>query len=243
VVHLYRFQQINAEIARVDQRYRAARDVAARSRLEQRMTALNARELRITDAAYRDVITLSALSVLILVALTAATPSRIVRPIRRLAALARQAEGGRLDIPPAEVTPDEIGDLARRLNRLFADLERFDALRADKISDLADQRATVLAALTHNQPGSGAALLDDHDRVVALSDGLRGVLGIGPEDEPPARLLAALGWQDTPLAADLKERAGVFGGLKLERQDTTYAVTWHRSRTGFKVLVLRPHDG
>ena len=50
----------------------------------------------------------------------------------------------------------------------------------------------------------------------------------------------ALGWQDTPLVEDLQERAGVFGGVKLERDGTQYAVTWHRSRTGYKVIVLRP---
>ncbi|MCA9670371.1 MAG: HAMP domain-containing protein [Myxococcales bacterium] len=243
IVHLYRLQQINRELAKLDKRYRALGadgGVATRNDIEKRMMALNAREVRVGDAAYRDVITIGTLSVLLLLAITFVLPARIVRPIRRLAALTRQAEGGRLDVPPAEVTPDEIGDLAQRLNRLFADLERFDGLKTARIAELADQRTTLLTALTHNQPGSGAALLDDHDRTVALSQGLRVLLELDDDEEPPVDLVLALGWQDTPLVEDLQERAGVFGGVKLERDGTQYAVTWHRSRTGYKVIVLRP---
>jgi HAMP domain-containing protein len=182
--------------------------------------------LRYGDEAFRDVLTLASLSFLALVGLAVLLPGQIIRPLRRLIALARQAEGGNLNVARAHVTPDEIGELAGRLNHLFQELRRFDQLKAEKIASLATQRDRLLEFLE-----DPAVVLDRDGRVLAASPSFSLVFATRISDLRGEVLLEKMGWGGTLETA-----------LRMAALEPRVELVADIGEARFKCLVLAPRD-
>lgn len=207
-VHLHRHYVVVSSLRELDERPPASARIAAARAKEARR--LHARAAAITDEAFRDVLTVAALSLIALVAGALTLPPRLLRPLRRLDALVRQAEGGNLRVSAARAGHDEIDELTADLGRVLHELARFDELKRTKIVDLAAQRDALLDLLPQ-----AAAVLDREGRAVQLSQSF--LLGFGASREKLVErpLLLELGWQRTGLPAAL-ERAVAGAGQELE---------------------------
>lgn len=230
-VHLHRHYVVVSSLRELDARPPAsARIVAARVKEARR---LHARAASITDEAFRDVLTVAALCLIALVAGALTLPPRLLRPLRRLDALVRQAEGGNLRVSAMRTSHDEIDELTADLGRVLQELARFDELKRAKIIDLAAQRDVLLDLLPH-----AAAVLDREGRAVQLSQSF--LLGFGASREKLVErpLLAELGWQRTGLPAALSlASAGTGQELRLELGVCPHRARLHPIAGGTFVLL------
>lgn len=187
-LRIHRMNEVDREMARVEERAEkeAAAGVSGHQRHQQRIRELRAEFSLISDRAYRDVLTLAALSLLVLGVMTVVLPRRMLRPLRRLTVLVQQSEGGRVDVARAEVTPDEVGQLADRINIMFGQLGRLDHARREKITSLAVQRDLLLEALPRP-----AVLLDREGQVIVASAAFAARVGQQPADLVHRRLALA----------------------------------------------------
>ena len=212
-----------------------------RRRQEVQIRELGERLTLVRDQSYRDVLTLATLSLLVLVGATIIVPERVLRPLKRLTALVRQAEGGNLRVAQAQVTPDEIGELAVRLNAVLGELGHFDELKRAKISSLAAQRNELIELL--DMP---AAVVDREGRVLHLSVRFCQSLGLDGNVMADRDLAARLELQGTPLSELLRgETASGVRQLEVTIQGRSYLATvrshWPDDPVlGFRLLLLEP---
>lgn len=209
-LHIHQMNEVNRALTQVEQLHARAEDAAARRRHERQIRRLREQFSLVSDRAYRDVLTLTALSLLVLGVVTTVLPRRVLRPLRRLTALLGQAEGGRLDVARAEVTPDEVGALAHRMNLVFSQLGQLDQLRREKISDLAAQRDLLLELCP-----APAVLLDPEGRVIRASSRFGETFGRDAAALADRNLVTAMGWEQSELAGALA-RGGDASALEIE---------------------------
>lgn len=92
----------------------------------------------------RNIVTALLITVAVLIWLVIVLPQQIVLPVKRIANALRRAEQGDLTTRINVPTNDEIGSLARQLNRLFARLREFDNRKTERIQ-LLERRFRLLA--------------------------------------------------------------------------------------------------
>ena len=147
------------------------------------------------DRAFRDIITLAALSLVMLVSMTLVAPGILLRPLDRLERLVRRTEGGDLRVALDRAESDEVGEISARLVRTLNELARFDDLKQAKIRALAAQRNQLLDLLP-----APALMLDGEGRLLAVSLSFRQTFAVQEASMLMQPALSALGWQDAALA-------------------------------------------
>lgn len=199
LVHFHRLYKANSDLQLIEAHQQAAPE-AQRKYFEQQIKDLRSHAIKITDQAYRDVLSLTSVSVVVIVILTTTMPRKVLRPLRRLINIVKQVEGGRLNVAQIQITPDEIGDLAERLDRILRDLRDFDRLKSAKIASLAEQRNELLDFLE-----TPAIILDHELRIQRLSHLFCLTFGVRGEELVDKIFTKALGWENRGLAPLLGE--------------------------------------
>ncbi|HEU5422513.1 MAG TPA: ATP-binding protein [Nitrolancea sp.] len=125
---------------------------------------------RATDDAFQTTLRQSlllalALASLVAVAVSVFVTGRITTPIRRMALVSQRIARGDYGARAEVTARDEIGDLARSLNRMAAELETTEQRRIQLIGDVAHELRTPIATLRGYLEGL-------QDGVVAPSDAL-----------------------------------------------------------------------
>jgi len=126
------------------------------------------------DEQLRNVVTLTLIGVLLLLAVVAGLPRTLVLPLRRLSAVLHSAEGGRTDIAAPLVGLSELDDLSRTLNSMLASFREFDQRRKTRIL----QDRIKMGALLERLPGA-AALVDSRLSIDAANCAMREILQVG----------------------------------------------------------------
>ena len=132
--------------------------------------AMTAAMQQATDDAFQTTLRQSLLLALVLASLVAVAVSlfvtkRITSPIQRMAQVSRRIARGDYGARAEVTTRDEIGDLARSLNQMAAELETTEQRRVQLIGDVAHELRTPIATLQGYLEGL-------QDGVVAPSDAL-----------------------------------------------------------------------
>jgi PAS domain-containing protein len=167
----------------------------------QRMTDNQARVRRLSEWSQRNIITTLLVVLVLLLWLVARMPRRIVLPIKRIANALTRAEQGDLDVRITVDARDELGQLARQLNRAFANLRGFDERKVERLL-LLERRFRLLAA----DISEGVLLFDRKPNVIFANAAVEPLLGrpateaaghalaefplLGPLVEPLERTLA-----------------------------------------------------
>lgn len=120
---------------------------------------------RLSARATRNIITTLIITVLIGIYLITRLPKSIVKPIRRITSIIKQAEDGNLDVSVEMSSKDEVGELARFLNRLLAHLNTLDKLKSQKIYAIHNQLKLIV-----NQLEAWVILVDAEGRIAYLND-------------------------------------------------------------------------
>ncbi len=174
---------LNERILRIEERIRARTDSVVQHAVER--TRENQRRARQLSAwGQRNIVTVLLLVVISLVWLVVTLPNRLVIPVKRIANAFVRAEQGDLDVHIPLTTNDELGRLARQLNRVFARLREFDELKTQRIFAL-ERRFRLLA----NDIAEGVMVIDRTPRVVFVNAAAASLLG-RPPDEATGHALA-----------------------------------------------------
>lgn len=235
-VHLGRLDEVDRTLARLHARLARGPAAATAKLVSQAQQSLNLTR----DRLYRDVITLTALSLLALGLAAVVLPARLLRPLRRLTALVRQAEEGNLEVTLSEVTPDEVGELAERMNGVLQELAKFDRLKRAKISALAAQRNELLDRIE-----IPVALLDANARILRLSARFSAAFNVDATALQGQPILARMKWEGTPLHDALHAPTTMVSQLDLELEGTRYHAVVKRHlgeepSLGYVLLLLKP---
>jgi len=126
--------------------------------------------------ATRNIITTLIITMLIGIYLIVSLPKSIVKPIRRITSIIKQAEAGDLDVLVATSSKDEVGELARFLNKLLTYLNTLDKLKSQKIYAIHNQLKLIV-----NQLDAWVILVDDEGRIAYLNDKVRSELKLDSE--------------------------------------------------------------
>jgi len=236
-LHLGRVMDLSRRLSRLESAELRA-SPAERPPLLRQLQELRQRMDGLGDRAFRDVVTLAALSLVVLVALTLVAPARLLAPLSRLAHLIRQTEGGNLRVVRGQVDGDEIGELTGRLHHALQELERFDELKRRKIAALAAQRSQLLELLP-----APAVLVDAEGRLLAASASFRRLFTPGGEAELDQPLLQVLGGQKTGLAPLLASRETVEAALELAGQRTRVEVRPGAGEAPHRLALFHLADG
>jgi len=160
----------------------------------QRMADNQARVRRLSAWSQRNIITTLLIVLVMLIWLVARMPRRIVLPIKRIASALTRAEQGDLDVRITVDARDELGQLARQLNRAFANLRDFDERKVERLL-LLERRFKLLAA----DITEGVLVFDRKANVVFANAAVDPLLG-RPAGESAGHALA-----EFPLLGSLAE--------------------------------------
>ena len=150
---------------------------------QQRVLCNRRRARQLAAWGQRNIITVLLLVLAVLGWLVFTLPKRTVLPIKRIANALRRAEEGNLDIHVTPRTKDELGQLARQLNRAFARLREFDESKVSRILYL-ERRFRLLA----NDISEGVLVVDRIPNVVLANQAMEPLLG-RPASEVAGRQL------------------------------------------------------
>ncbi len=140
----------------------------ARTKVEQ-----NRRHARMLAAwGQRNIITVLLVVLVVLVWLLVVLPRRAVLPIKRITNSLLRTEEGELNVRVKLDSRDELGQLARRLNRSFARLREFDNRKADRILQL-ERRFRLLL----NDISEGVIIVNRIPNVVIANPAMESLLG------------------------------------------------------------------
>jgi nitrogen fixation/metabolism regulation signal transduction histidine kinase len=152
------------------------------------------RARRLSAWGQRNIITVFLLVLVLLGWLVASVPNRLVIPVKRIANALARAEQGDLAVHVPLTTHDELGRLARQLNRVFARLREFDELKVNRIL-LLERRFRLLA----NDLAEGVIVVDRAPSIVFANAAVGVLLGC-PSEEAVGHALA-----EFPRLAPLRE--------------------------------------
>lgn len=167
---------INDSIVALQEAVAAEADtIAARARTRIQATRRHARTL----AAWgqRNIVTVLLLILVVLVWLVVTLPRRAVMPVKRIVNALRRVEEGNLDVRVRLNTRDEIGDLARQLNRVFTRLGEFDERKKNRILHL-ERRFRLLI----NDVAEAVIVVDRLPAVVLANNSAEELLGCAAGD-------------------------------------------------------------
>ncbi len=141
-------------------------------RANQRIADNKNRILRLAARSQRNIITAIMLVSVLLIYLIIRLPNSMVLPIKRIAHALNRAEQGDLNIRVTVNTNDELGDLARQINRVFARLRVFDEKKANHILEL-EHRFRLLAGNIKE----GVLLVDRLQQITFANPAVQPLLG------------------------------------------------------------------
>jgi two-component system, OmpR family, phosphate regulon sensor histidine kinase PhoR len=118
---------------------------------------------------HRRILQLGAVAVLLAVGFSLAFSFVVTRPLRRVTAAAGRAAAGDLSVRLRESRPDEVGDLARALDTLTAELQR-------RVSQLEGERAETQALI--DAMAEGVVALSRDGTVRVANPAARGMFGL-----------------------------------------------------------------
>lgn len=125
----------------------------------------------------RNIVTALLITVAVLIWLVIILPQQIVLPVKRIANALRRAEQGDLTTRINVPTKDEIGSLARQLNRLFARLREFDNRKTERIQ-LLERRFRLLAG----DISEGVLVVDRTPKLLYANPPMEPLLGCRASD-------------------------------------------------------------
>lgn len=160
----------------------------------QRMADNLGRVRRLSAWSQRNIITTLLVVLVIVIWLVARLPRHIVLPIKRIANALTRAEQGDLDVRITVDARDELGQLARQLNRAFANLRDFDERKVERLL-LLERRFKLLGA----DVAEGVLVFDRKPNVIFANAAVEPLLG-RPAAESVGHALA-----EFPLLASLVE--------------------------------------
>ncbi|NPV14486.1 HAMP domain-containing protein [candidate division WOR-3 bacterium] len=161
----------------------------------QRIAEHKSRITRLFNWSQRNIISAIIVLTAVLVYLIVRLPRSIVLPIKRINNALIRAEQGDLNIRVTLPANDELGDLARQLNRAFAHLRDFDERKANYILEL-ERRFRLLA----NNINEGVIVFDREPKIVYANPAAEPFLGIKSSDSIGHNI------KDLPNLAVLKPR-------------------------------------
>ncbi len=112
--------------------------------------------------AKRNIVTVILLTFMISIYLVFIFPSRIVKPITSIINIVRQAESGNYDVSIPSASRDEVGELAKFLNRMMRQVKEHDSLKTRKI---AQQQRKVESVVNAVREG---ILILNHEQEIAV---------------------------------------------------------------------------
>lgn len=133
---------------------------------------------RVVDHADRNLVALTMISLVFVIALVIMLPARLLRPLIRLEMAVRKAGTSELPLPPDDMD-DEVGRLASAFRETMLRIREFDARKRDRIV----QDSAKLDVLLE-RTGVPAALLTSRLRIERSSRSFRALVGLtGLDDE------------------------------------------------------------
>ncbi|MEO0068694.1 MAG: HAMP domain-containing protein [candidate division WOR-3 bacterium] len=161
-----RIEGISAEIVK------NAEEITKRA--NERIAERKSRVNRLYVWGQRNIITAIIIFTALLVYFIIRLPNAIILPIKRIALALTRAEQGDLNIRVTINSNDELGELARQLNRVFARLRDFDERKANQILEL-DRRFRLLAKSINE----GVLIVDRSQRIIYANPAIEPLLGVG----------------------------------------------------------------
>jgi nitrogen fixation/metabolism regulation signal transduction histidine kinase len=131
----------------------------------------------------RNILTVLLLVVIVLVWLIVILPRRAVLPIKRISNALRRVEEGNLDIRIQLRSRDELGQLARQLNRAFGYLREFDARKVSRILQL-EKRFKLLV----NDISEGVIVTDRTPNIIIANPAVEELLDTKASEAQGKRL-------------------------------------------------------
>jgi PAS domain-containing protein len=125
----------------------------------------------------RNIITAVLVFIGLLVFVVFRMPNSIVLPIKRIANALNRVENGDYNVRIAINTPDELGNLARQLNRVFIRLREIDDRKTGQIFEL-ERRFRLLASSINE----GVLVLDRTLKIIYANPAVEPLLGIKATD-------------------------------------------------------------
>lgn len=132
---------------------------------------------RLFSWGQRNIISAIIILTALLIYLVIRLPRALVLPIKRINNALIRAEQGDLNVRVTIPANDELGALARQLNRTFANLQRLDELKANSIYEL-DKRFRLLA---HNI-NEGVIVFDREPRILYANPAVEPLLGVNASE-------------------------------------------------------------
>lgn len=162
-----------------------------KARANERIAEHKARVNRLYLWSQRNIITAILIFATLLVYFIFRLPNAIVLPVKRLANALSRAEQGDLNIRVTSDSNDELGELAKQLNRVFARLRDFDERKANQILEL-DKRFRLLAKSINE----GVLIVDRSQRILYSNPAAEPLLGV------PATEVTGKSLREFPQLAD-----------------------------------------
>jgi nitrogen fixation/metabolism regulation signal transduction histidine kinase len=131
----------------------------------------------------RNILTVLLLVLVVLVWLIIILPRRVVLPIKRISNALHRVEEGNLDIRIQVRTGDELGQLARQLNRALSYLHEFDARKVSRILQL-EKRFKLLL----NDIAEGVLVVDRTPNIIVANPAVEELLGARASEVQGKRL-------------------------------------------------------
>ncbi len=147
------------------------------ARANQRIGDHKTRITRLFFLSQRNIITTIIILTALLIALIIRLPQQITLPIKRIKSALARAEQGDLDIRITPTSNDELADLIRQLNRVFARLRDFDDRKAAYISEQ-ERRFRLLAGSI----SEGVILVDREPKILYANPAAAPLLEKNPNE-------------------------------------------------------------
>jgi PAS domain-containing protein len=163
-------------VTRLQQQVEAEADTIIETALH---SALRDRALagRLSGWGQRNIVSVLVLVVVLLAVLVAVLPGRVVLPVKRIANALARAERGETDLHIAVRGDDELTQLGRQLNRVFARLRELDERKVNRIISL-ERRFKLLTA----DIAEGVLIFDRGPNVTFANAAAEPLLGAPPAE-------------------------------------------------------------
>ncbi|MBN2090687.1 HAMP domain-containing protein [candidate division KSB1 bacterium] len=126
--------------------------------------------------AKRNIVTVILLTFMISIYLVFIFPTSIVKPISAIINMVRQAESGNYDVSIPSVSRDEVGELAKFLNRMMRQVKEYDILKTRKIAQQQRKVETIVNAVRE-----GILILNHEREITVINKILQQTTGWGHE--------------------------------------------------------------
>jgi nitrogen fixation/metabolism regulation signal transduction histidine kinase len=179
-------RELNDSLLLIQQQVTAHSDTIV-ARALQRIEEHRRDARRLAAWGQRNIITVLLLTLATLIWLLVVLPRQAVFPIKRMMNALRRAEEGDLDVRVKLAAGDELGQLARQLNRSFARLAEFDERKVERILQL-ERRFRLLI----NDISEGVIVVDKTPNILLANPAVEELLGRPAAEAQGRRLRACL---------------------------------------------------